>query len=85
MSIFRKTRNDFINSKSQIVLSKYLQTENNSDYFYVYGFTARVGFGAADSVPPIRRRRFGAGHFGAEHFGAGTIWCKEFFFRFVFL
>ena len=37
------------------------------------------------SAPPIRRRRFGAGHFVAGHFGAGTIGCQNFFFRFVFL
>ena len=40
----------------------------------------RVRFGATDSVPPIRRRRFGAGHFDA-----GTIRRQNFFFRFVVL
>ena len=40
----------------------------------------RVRFGAADSAPPIRCRRFGAGQFGAEHFGAGTIRRQNFFF-----
>ena len=45
----------------------------------------RVRFGAADSAPLIRRRRFGAGQFGAGRFGAETIRCQNFFFRFVFL
>ena len=45
----------------------------------------QVRFGAADSAPPIRRRRFGAGQFGAGHFGDGTIWRQNFFFRFVVL
>ena len=40
----------------------------------------RVRFGAADSVPLIRRRRFGAGQFGTGHFGARTIRCQNFFF-----
>ena len=44
----------------------------------------RIGVGYV-SVPPIRRRRFGAGQFGAGHFGAGTIRCQNFFFRFVVL
>ena len=40
----------------------------------------RVRFGAADSAPLFRRRRFGAGHFGAGHFGPGTIRHQNFFF-----
>ena len=39
----------------------------------------RVRFGAADLAPPIRRRRFGVGHFVAGHFGDGTIGCQNFF------
>ena len=47
-------------------------------------FQGRVRFGAADSAPPIRRRRFGAGQFGAGHFSARTIRCSEAtLFRFV--
>ena len=42
----------------------------------------RVGY---VSVPPIWRRRLGAGHFGAGHLGVGTIWHQNFFFKFVFL
>ena len=53
---------------------------NVSGLLVVHIYMGRVRFGAADSVPPTRRRRFGAGHFGAGHFGAGTIRRQNFFF-----
>ena len=54
--------------------------KSESDSVLTPVIEGRVRFGAADSVPPIRRRCFGAGHFGAGTIGRQNLFFLDSFF-----